>query len=81
MSCNQIHNSPILLLSFMEIPGKEVFLNTDFEVERCISKSLWGAWVAQLVKGPTLDFDSDDDLMICEFKPQTGLCAEDVEPA
>ena len=32
-------------------------------------KHPWGTWVAQSVKCPTLDFDSDHDLTICEFEP------------
>ena len=40
-----------------------------------------GAWVAQLAKHLTLDFGSGHDLMVREFKPQTGLCADSVEPA
>ena len=40
-----------------------------------------GAWVAQLVKSPTLDFDSGHELMVCEFKLRIGLCADSVETA
>ena len=32
-----------------------------------------GAWVAQLVKHPTLDFSSGHDLMVHEFEPNMGL--------
>ena len=35
-----------------------------------------GVWVAQSVKSLTLSFGSDHDLMIHEFKPHIGLCAE-----
>ena len=42
---------------------------------------LRGAWVAQLVKCLTLDFGSDHDLMVREFKPCIWLCADDVEPS
>ena len=35
-----------------------------------------GAWVAQSVEHPTLDFGSGHDLMVCEIKPFIGLCAE-----
>ena len=31
------------------------------------------AWVAQLVKRPTLDFTSGDDLTVHEFEPFIGL--------
>ena len=40
-----------------------------------------GAWVAQLVKHSALGFSSDHDLTVCEIKPRTGLCADNVEPA
>ena len=38
----------------------------------------WGAWVAQWVKCPTLDFGSGhDDLTVHEFKPYAGaLCSQ-----
>ena len=36
----------------------------------------WGTWVAQLVKNPTLDFDSGHDLTFHEIKSQVGLHAE-----
>ena len=39
------------------------------------------AWVAQLVKHPTLGFGSGRDLMVHQFKPHIGLHAESVEPA
>ena len=35
-----------------------------------------GTWVAQSVKRPTLDFGSDHDLMVSEFKPHIRLCAD-----
>ena len=34
------------------------------------------AWVAQLVKHPTLDFGSGHDLRVCEMESHTGFCAE-----
>ena len=40
-----------------------------------------GAWVAQLVKRPTLDFGSGHDLMAHEIEPHVGLCADSEEPA
>ena len=40
-----------------------------------------GTWVAQSVKHLILDFSSDHDLTVCEFKPHTGLCADSVQPA
>ena len=33
-----------------------------------------GAWVAQLIKHPTLDFCSGHDLTVCEIEPCVGLC-------
>ena len=41
----------------------------------------WGAWAAQSVKHLTLDFGSDHDFMVCEFKTHIGLCAENAELA
>ena len=32
----------------------------------------WGTWVAQLVKGPTLDFGSGHDLMFVSLSPVLG---------
>ena len=40
-----------------------------------------GAWVAQPVKHPTLDFGSGHDLRVRGFEPSVGLCADSVEPA
>ena len=36
--------------------------------------------MAQLVKYLTLDFGSGHDLMIGDFKPHVGLCADSMEP-
>ena len=41
----------------------------------------WGAWVAQSVKRPALDFGSGHDHMVCGFKPRIGLFADSAEPA
>ena len=41
----------------------------------------WGAWVAQSVKCPTLDFSSGHDLRVHGFEPCIGLCADIAEPA
>ena len=41
----------------------------------------WGAWVAQSVKRPTLDFGSGHDLMVCEIEPRVTLCIDREEPA
>ena len=40
-----------------------------------------GTWMAQLVKCLTLDFSSGHDLMVHEFEPHIGLCADRAEPA
>ena len=41
----------------------------------------WGAWVAQLVEHPTLEFSSGHNLTVCGFKPRIGLRADSMEPA
>ena len=41
----------------------------------------WGAWMAQLVKRPTLNFGSGQDLTVPEFQSYVGLCADSVESA
>ena len=43
--------------------------------------NLWGAWVAQVVEGPNLDFGSGHNLTVLEFKSCIWLCADSVEPA
>ena len=40
----------------------------------------WGAWVAQLVKRPTLIFGSGHDLAVQGIEPRIRLCADLVEP-
>ena len=40
-----------------------------------------GAWVAQSVKCPTLDFGSSHDLTVHEIKPHVGLCTDRGKPA
>ena len=42
---------------------------------------MWVTYVAQLVERPTLGFGSGHDLMVCEFEPHMGLCADSAEPA
>ena len=37
--------------------------------------------MVQSVKCLTLDLGSSHDLMVCEFKPHVGLCADSAEPA
>ena len=40
-----------------------------------------GAWLAQSVKHPTLDFGSCHDLTVREFEPCIGLCTDSTGPA
>ena len=40
-----------------------------------------GAWVAQSVKHPTLDFRSSQDLTVHEIKLRIKLCTGSAEPA
>ena len=40
-----------------------------------------GSWVAESFERRTLDFSSGHDLMVREFKPCIGLCADVMEPA
>ena len=40
-----------------------------------------GAWVAQLVTHPTLDFGSGHDFVVHGFEPCVRLCADSTEPA
>ena len=48
--------------------------------ETCIKIGSRGTWLAQSVKLPTLDLSSGHDLMVCEFEPLVGLCADSSEP-
>ena len=36
--------------------------------------------MAQWVRHPILDLSSGHDLMVCEFEPHVGLCADSEEP-
>ena len=40
-----------------------------------------GAWAAQSVEHPTLDFGCGRDLTVREFEPHLGLWADGAEPA
>ena len=51
-------------------------LCADFKTE-----GVWGAWVAQSVKCLILDVGSGHDLIVHEFQPRIGLCANRAEPA
>ena len=41
----------------------------------------WGAWVAQVVKHPTLGLGSGHDLAVCEFELHIRLSALSTEQA
>ena len=41
---------------------------------------LWGTWVAQSVKHPTLNCSSGHDLTVHEFEPRIKLCTDSAEP-
>ena len=70
-------------------------VNLSFPIEIYSNHSLWiwtcgflftififkGAWVAQLVKCPTLDFSLGHDLTFHELKPCTGFWTDNVESA
>ena len=53
------------------------------EERKLLAKSglFQGTWMAQSVEHPTLDFGSGHGLMVCEFEPHVGLCADSGEPA
>ena len=42
---------------------------------------IWGTWMAQLVRQPTLDLGSGHDLAVGETEPRLGLCPGSTEPA
>ena len=44
-------------------------------------RTFWGSWVAESVTHPAVDFSAWHDLMVCEFEPPVGLCADSTEPA
>ena len=52
--------------SFARKPG---LLQIMFKIK---GLTYWGAWVAQFVKGPTLGFGSDHDLMVVRLSPTSG---------
>ena len=51
------------------------------KIKNTRNNKCWGTWVAQSVKHPTLGFSSGHGLMVHEFKPHTGLCADCAELA
>ena len=52
-----------------------------FHLKRHIKKTKEGTWGAQWVKHLTLDSSSGPDLMVHEFEPRAGFCADGGEPA
>ena len=50
----------------------------DFKIK---TVTIWGTWVVQSVKHPTIDFSSGHDLTVFEIEPCIKLCADNVEPA
>ena len=42
---------------------------------------MWGAWVVQPVKHPTLDFGSGHDLTVCGIEPRVRIHADSTGPA
>ena len=60
---------------------KETDKKNSYSGRKAIENHKTDAWVAQLVKRPTLDFGSDHNLTVREIKPRAGLCAESIEPA
>ena len=50
-----------------------------FSVQR--KSMVWGAWVAQSLKHPTLNLGSGRDLTVHGIEPRVGLCTDSVEPA
>ena len=62
----------------------EMFCSVISSVIMCMSyekENLWGAWVAQLGKRPTLDFSSCRGLTVREIEPHVWVWADSVEPA
>ena len=46
-----------------------------------IKVKIRGAWVAQLVKRPTLDLSSGHDLLVPKIELHNGLCFDSMESA
>ena len=51
----------------------KTFQLKDQDLKRLKQLKTRGAWVAQLVKRPTLDFCSGHDLTVHGFKPRVGF--------
>ena len=57
------------------------FKNTSGDVSTLERGHASGAWVAQSVEHPTLDFGSGHDLTVLVFEPGVRLSADGMEPA
>ena len=70
-------------MSVRVVVGKADSFSLTILAQTAYSKSLIlrGAWEAQSVKRPTLDFGSGHDLMVCEFEPHIRLHVDSAEPA
>ena len=76
--CKNFDNSPPIIWKEKEKSA----LSSSPGIDNLHKKYIYGgAWVAQLVKHLTVDFGSGHDLMVCEFDPRIGLCADRAEPA
>ena len=62
-----------MVLDSRGVPGPRLAENSPLKGQ--------GAWVAQSVKRPTLDFSSGHDLTVRGIEPNVGLCVDSVEPA
>ena len=59
-----------------------VFYSMRFDIKfGNILKVFTGAWVAESIKCPSLDFGSGRGLTVHEFEPKIGLCADSMESA
>ena len=56
----------------------EVRIANHFTIEK---RNMRGAWVAQPVKCPTVDFGSGRGIMVCEFEPRVGFYADGAVPS
>ena len=67
----------ISFLQFVQISDSTVCLPKillESKAKTYRNKYLRGAWVAQLVEHPTLDFSSGHDLTVCGIQPCVRLC-------
>ena len=55
--------------------------NKQIKTNKKKPPGLWGTWVAQSVKQPTVESGSDHDLTVHGIKPRVRLCTDSMEPA